>query len=42
MSDSRVFLGGMDREKERLKQIQHMVITGCGTSLHAATYGAKL
>lgn len=69
MSDTRVFLGGLDRQKERMRGIQHMVrvyrcgrasyqhphlthkkprtlkyqiLTGCGTSLHAAMYAAKL
>jgi glucosamine--fructose-6-phosphate aminotransferase (isomerizing) len=42
MSDTRVFLGGLDRQKERMKNIEHLIITGCGTSLHAAMYAAKL
>lgn len=29
MSDTRVFLGGLDRQKERMRGIQHMVGCGC-------------
>lgn len=42
MSDSRVILGGLDRQRDRMKEIRNMVLTGCGTSLHAAMYGARL
>ena len=42
MSDTRVFLGGLDRQRGRMKNIHHLVLTGCGTSLHAAMYAAKL
>eukprot|EP00624_Nannochloropsis_granulata_P000322 evm.model.NODE_11275_length_10920_cov_26.960257.2 len=42
MSDTRVFLGGLDRQKDRMKGIENLVMTGCGTSLHAAMYAAKL
>jgi len=42
MSDTRVFLGGLDRQKDRMKSIENLVMTGCGTSLHAAMYAAKL
>jgi len=42
MSDTRVFLGGLDRQKDRMKKIEHLVITGCGTSLHATIYAARL
>jgi len=42
MSESRVFLGGLDRQRERVKEIRHLLVTGCGTSLHAAMYGTRL
>lgn len=42
MSDTRVYLGGLDRQKERMQSIKHLVLTGCGTSLHAAMYAAKM
>eukprot|EP00968_Pinguiococcus_pyrenoidosus_P024564 scaffold4847_cov265-Pinguiococcus_pyrenoidosus.AAC.8 len=38
----RVVLGGMDRAKDRLEPIRNLLISGCGTSLNAGLYGAKL
>mmetsp|Transcript_32795 Transcript_32795/g.103813 ORF Transcript_32795/g.103813 Transcript_32795/m.103813 type:complete len:339 (-) Transcript_32795:864-1880(-) len=35
-------LGGMDRAKDRLVPIHNLLISGCGTSLNAGIYGAKL
>lgn len=35
-------LGGLDNHKNILLQVDHLVIVGCGTSLHAGMFGAKL
>ncbi len=35
-----VKLGGLDRHADELLAIQHLVIAACGTSYHAALYGA--
>jgi len=37
-----VYLGGLDRNKARLAQVRNLVLAGCGTSLNASQYGAKL
>ncbi len=37
-----VKLGGLDRNAAELLSIQNMVLSGCGTSLYACMYGAKL
>lgn len=42
MSEDRVVLGGLDRVESRLKNVKHLVIAACGTSLYASMYGAKL
>lgn len=42
MYGGKVVLGGLDREKEKMEKIKNLVLTGCGTSLHAAMFGAKL
>ena len=42
MSENTIFLGGLDRNASILSEIENLVITGCGTSLHAGLYGAKL
>jgi glucosamine--fructose-6-phosphate aminotransferase (isomerizing) len=42
MTEDKVILGGPDRQKHKLKDIQHMLLTGCGTSLHAAMFGVKM
>ncbi len=39
-SDLDVKLGGLDRNKDALLGIKHLVIAACGTSLHAGMYGA--
>ena len=42
MNGKRVILGGLDKNKELLSQINNLLITGCGTSRHAGEFGAKL
>lgn len=37
-----VKLGGMDDSRDRLLAIKHLLISGCGTSMFAGQYGAKL
>lgn len=37
-----VVLGGLETNKEMLQTIENLIITGCGTSLFAGLYGAKL
>lgn len=39
-TDLDVKLGGLERNKETLLGIKHLVIAACGTSLHAGMYGA--
>lgn len=39
-SDTQVKLGGLERHANELLSIQHLVIAACGTSYHAALYGA--
>jgi len=34
----RVKLGGMDRMSTRLNKLKHLILTGCGTSYHAALF----
>lgn len=41
-SDTQVKLGGLDAARSRLVSIEHLLITGCGTSWHASEYGARL
>ncbi len=38
--DSSVKLGGLERSSPELLSIKHLVIAACGTSYHAALYGA--
>ena len=33
-------LGGLDAHKNKLREIEHMILLGCGTSYHAARIGA--
>lgn len=40
--DSRVKLGGLDGQKDILLGVKHLVIAACGTSYHAALYGARI
>lgn len=42
LSNDRVHLGGLDRSKEKLSKISNLILAGCGTSLNASMYGAKL
>jgi len=42
MSNDRVVLGGLDRNRSKLEKIDHLLISACGTSLYAGMYGAKL
>lgn len=37
-----VHLGGLDGNRSRLETIDHMLLSACGTSLHAAKYGVRL
>ena len=37
-----VFLGGLDRRREEMKLINNLLLVGCGTSMNASLYGAKL
>lgn len=39
-NDFDVKLGGLERNKESLLSIRHLVIAACGTSYHAGLYGA--
>eukprot|EP01094_Clydonella_sp_ATCC50884_P018958 TRINITY_DN3609_c0_g1_i1.p1 TRINITY_DN3609_c0_g1~~TRINITY_DN3609_c0_g1_i1.p1 ORF type:complete len:470 (-),score=111.13 TRINITY_DN3609_c0_g1_i1:165-1574(-) len=41
-SDATVKLGGLDQNRARMLAIRHLVITACGSSFHAALYGAHL
>ncbi|KAF8820286.1 glucosamine-fructose-6-phosphate aminotransferase [Cardiosporidium cionae] len=40
--DVGVKLGGLDSNKERLSQIGALILSGCGTSYHAALFGEQL
>jgi glucosamine--fructose-6-phosphate aminotransferase (isomerizing) len=42
LNGHRVVLGGLDSNKDRLSTINNFMLTGCGTSLYAAQFGAKL
>lgn len=37
-----VYLGGLDQQIEALKQVQHIAIGGCGSSLNAAKFGERI
>jgi len=41
LDDSQVKLGGLDLNP-KLEKIENIIITGCGTSLHAGLYGAMV
>jgi glucosamine--fructose-6-phosphate aminotransferase (isomerizing) len=41
-NNSRVKLGGLDANSERLMELNHVVILGCGTSLHAGMWSLDL
>jgi glucosamine--fructose-6-phosphate aminotransferase (isomerizing) len=38
LDDNRVMLGGPQEHIETLKHIEHLILLGCGTSLHAGEY----
>lgn len=42
MNGKKVVLGGLDKNKELLNCINNLLLTGCGTSRHAAELGAKI
>jgi len=42
ISEEQVFLGGLNENAESLRQIKYMILSACGTSLHAAQYAEKL
>ena len=42
MSYERVLLGGLDKSEHKMRQIKHLVLSACGTSLNAARYGERL
>lgn len=39
---NRVVLGGLDKNAEMLSSVRHLLLTACGTSRHAAEFGAKI
>ncbi|KAH8097938.1 glutamine-fructose-6-phosphate transaminase [Aureococcus anophagefferens] len=42
LGEDKVFLGGLDRQRDRMRDIEHVLLVGCGTSLNASAYGARL
>jgi glucosamine--fructose-6-phosphate aminotransferase (isomerizing) len=42
LSSEKVLLGGLDKNFDMVSKIRFMVLSACGTSLHAAKYGEKL
>lgn len=42
MNGDKVILGGLEKNKEKMKKIRNLLITGCGTSLFAGELGAKI
>eukprot|EP00607_Mallomonas_marina_P005476 CAMPEP_0182426832 /NCGR_PEP_ID=MMETSP1167-20130531/13346_1 /TAXON_ID=2988 /ORGANISM="Mallomonas Sp, Strain CCMP3275" /LENGTH=635 /DNA_ID=CAMNT_0024608549 /DNA_START=167 /DNA_END=2074 /DNA_ORIENTATION=+ len=42
MNGRRVVLGGLDKNIELMREIKNILLTGCGTSRHAAEFGAKI
>lgn len=42
MDGKRVVLGGLDKNAETMSHIKNMMLTACGTSRHAAEFGAKI
>ncbi len=42
MNGRKVVLGGLDMNIETMSSIRNMLLTGCGTSRHAAELGAKI
>lgn len=41
LRDGKVYLGGLATCKEQLFEIKHVLLMGCGTSLHACEVGAR-
>ena len=39
LSNNLVKLGGLDRNKEKLQNIEHIILLGCGTSYYSCMYG---
>ena len=42
MNGSQIVLGGLDANTEQLATIKNMILTGCGTSAHAAQLGSRI
>lgn len=42
LGSDKIFLGGLDSNFEKVSQINHMLLSACGTSLNAARYGERL
>ncbi len=42
LNGHKVVLGGLDANAERLSKVTNLMLTGCGTSLYAAQFGAKI
>jgi glutamine---fructose-6-phosphate transaminase (isomerizing) len=42
LNGNNVILGGLDKNKDRLKHVKSLIITGCGTSKYAGEFGAKI
>eukprot|EP00542_Grammatophora_oceanica_P015132 CAMPEP_0194038330 /NCGR_PEP_ID=MMETSP0009_2-20130614/10570_1 /TAXON_ID=210454 /ORGANISM="Grammatophora oceanica, Strain CCMP 410" /LENGTH=704 /DNA_ID=CAMNT_0038680789 /DNA_START=91 /DNA_END=2205 /DNA_ORIENTATION=- len=38
----RIYLGGLDKNFDRVSSIKHMTLSACGTSLNASRYGERL
>ncbi len=39
LSNNQVKLGGLDRNKDKLQNIEHIILLGCGTSYYSCMYG---
>ena len=42
LSSKSVKLGGLEEHREKLLNVEHLVIAACGTSFHAGMFGARL
>jgi glucosamine--fructose-6-phosphate aminotransferase (isomerizing) len=42
LDNGKIVLGGLDANAKMLENVHNLIISGCGTSLFAAKYGAKL
>lgn len=38
----KIYLGGLDKNFERVSKIKHLTLSACGTSLHASMYGERI